>query len=176
LRNARDIFQTCREKGVILSAKKLVIGHDVYSEGLNMTEPRLAIAIAFKTPESLKELMPFLGLVNYFRDHRKNHSTHAQHPHDTVLAVNKQIVKMITWIAAGRAAFKTLKELVNECPKLYFIKKEYKIILYTDATDYAHGAYLSQVIPATKGWAEYEEPIRFLSGSFHGAQTIDGPQ
>ena len=65
VQNAREIFQNCREKGVILSAKKLVIGmdrvtfvdHDVDSEGLNMTEPRIASAIAFKTPESLKELM-----------------------------------------------------------------------------------------------------------------------
>ena len=61
VQNAREIFQICREKGVILSAKKLVIsmervtfvGHDVDSEGLNMTEPRIASAIAFKTPESL---------------------------------------------------------------------------------------------------------------------------
>ena len=47
---------------MIRSAKKLVIGmnrvtfvgHDVDSEGLNMTEPRIASAIAFKTPESLE--------------------------------------------------------------------------------------------------------------------------
>ena len=65
LRNARDIFQICREKDVILSAKKLEIGmervtfvgHDVDSQGLNMTEPKIARAIAFKTPETLKELM-----------------------------------------------------------------------------------------------------------------------
>jgi hypothetical protein len=37
---------------------------------------------------------------------------------------NQQRVKMITWTAASRAAFTTLKELVNEFPKLYFIKKE----------------------------------------------------
>ena len=75
---------------------------------------------------------------------------------------------MVTWTSAGREAFKTLKELVNACPKLYFIKKEYKIILYTDASDNAHGAYLCQ---AAKGRAKYEEHICFLSGSFHGAQT-----
>ena len=60
---------------------------------------------------------------------------------------------------------------MNEYPKLSFIKKEYKIILYTDASDYAHGADLCQVIPSAEGIAEYEEPICFLSGSFHGAQT-----
>ena len=116
MRNARDIFQTCREKGVILSAKKLVIGmervsfvgHEVDSQGLNMTEPKIASAIAFKTPESMKELMSFLGLVNYFRDHIRNNSTHVHRLHDMVSAVNKKIVKVVTWTSAGKAAFKTL--------------------------------------------------------------------
>ena len=87
--------------------------------------------IAFKTPESLKELMSFLGLVNYFRDHIRNHSTHVHHLHDMVSVAKNQIIKMITWIAAVKIEieFKTLKDLVNECAKLYFIKKEYKIVL-----------------------------------------------
>ena len=61
--------------------------------------------------------------------------------------------------------------MVNACPKLYFINSSYKIILYTDASDYAHGAYLCQIRPATETSEETEEPIRFLSGSFSGAQT-----
>ena len=65
--------------------------------------------------------MSFLGLVNYFRNHIRNHSTHAHHLHDMVSTANKQIVKMITWTAAGRTAVKTFKDLVNECPKLFFI-------------------------------------------------------
>jgi hypothetical protein len=124
-----------------------------------MTEPRIASAIAVKTPESLKELMSFLRLMNCFRDHIRNHSTHAHHLHDMVSAANRKIVKMITWTAAGKTSFKTLKDLVNECTKLFFIKIEYKIVLYADASD---GTCLCQVIPAS----EYEEPIHFLSGSF----------
>jgi len=53
---------------------------------------------------------------------------------------------------------------------LFLIKKEYKIILYTDTSDYAHGACLSQVILAAEGRVEYEDPIRQLSESFNGAQ------
>ena len=40
-----------------------------------------------------------------------------------VLAAYEQIVKTVIWTSADREAFKTLKELVNACPKLYFIKK-----------------------------------------------------
>ena len=36
------------------------VRHDVDRQGLNMSEPRIASAITFKTPESLKELISFL--------------------------------------------------------------------------------------------------------------------
>ena len=57
--------------------KVTFVGHDVDGNGLNMTEPRIASTIAFKKPESLKELLSFLELVHYFRHHIRNHSTHA---------------------------------------------------------------------------------------------------
>ena len=72
------------KKLVIGMERVTFVGHDVDSQGLNMTEPRIASTIAFKTPETLKELMSFLGLVNYFRDHVMNHSTHDHHLHDMV--------------------------------------------------------------------------------------------
>ena len=61
--------------------------------------------------------------------------------------------------------------MVNACPKLYFINNAYKVVLYTDASDYAHGAYLCQIAPYGEGEEVREEPIRFLSGSFSGAQV-----
>ena len=59
---------------------------------------------------------------------------------------------------------------VNQCPKLYFINPELSIILYTHASDYAYGAYLCQVQTQPDG-SLAEQPIRFLSGIFAGAQT-----
>ena len=85
----------------------------------------------------------------------------------SVAAKAKQ--KQITWTEEGRRAFSTLKSLVNKCPKLYFIDTKLPIILYTDASDYAHGAYLCQVKQQEDG-TTVELPIRFLSGTFSGAQ------
>ena len=85
----------------------------------------------------------------------------------SVAAKAKQ--KQITWTEEGRRAVSTLKSLVNKCPKLYFIDTKLPIILYTDASDYAHGAYLCQVKKQEDG-TTVELPIRFLSGTFSGAQ------
>ena len=72
VRNTREIFEICRNKGVILSAKKLVIGmtkvpfvgNEVDSLGLNMSQACIDSTIAFTKPATLKELSSFLGLVN----------------------------------------------------------------------------------------------------------------
>ena len=50
--NTREIFEICRNKRVILSAKKLVtkvpfIGHEVDSLGLNMSQAQIDSRIAF---------------------------------------------------------------------------------------------------------------------------------
>ena len=100
----------------------------------------------------------------------RNHSQHAHSLNEMVATANKHATKTITWTTEGLQGFEKLKAMVNACPKLYFINNAYKVVLYTDASDYAHGAYLCQIAPNGEG-EEREEPIRFLSGSFSGAQV-----
>ena len=57
-----------------------------------------------------------------------------------IIKVNKSLI----WNPTAMVAFEKMKYLVNQCQKLYFIDYSLKIILHTDASDYAHGAYLCQ--------------------------------
>ena len=63
----------------------------------------------FRTTESLKELMSFLCLVNYFR----NHTTHPHHLYNMVSAANKQVAKPVIWTSDGKTELKTLKNLTD---------------------------------------------------------------
>ena len=54
--------------------------------------------------------------------------------------------------------------------KLYFIDYNLPVILYTDTSDYAHGAYHCQIRQLTDG-TSIEEPIQFLGGAFQGPQV-----
>ena len=67
--------------------------------------------------------------------------------------------------AQGDVAFKLLKALVNNCPKLYFIDYTLSVILYTNTSDYSHGAYLCQLRTLPDG-ASIEESIRILGTTF----------
>ena len=56
-----------------------------------------------------------------------------------VAAANKHSTKVITLTNNALQGFE-LKQMVNTYPKLYFINNTYKIVLYTDALDYAIGS------------------------------------
>ena len=60
-----------------------------------------------------------------------------------VAAANKHSTKTITWTEDAPQGFEQLKHMVNTCPKLYFMNNMHKIVLYSDASDYAHGALLT---------------------------------
>jgi len=96
VQNTREIFEICRNKGVILSAKKLVIGttkaplgHEVDSLGLNMTQARIDRTIAFTKPETLKD-PSWDGLTTSGITYLRNHSQNSHHLHDT--AASKTII------------------------------------------------------------------------------------
>lgn len=66
-------------------------------------------------------------------------------------------------------AFERSKALVNNYPNSYF-DYTFPIILYTNASDYAHGNYLCQLCTLPDG-VSIEEPISFLGGIFQGPQV-----
>jgi hypothetical protein len=136
-----------------------------------MSQKRIQSTIQFEKPTTLTELYSFLGLVNYFRDHIPQHSAVAHSLHNMVSVANQQTSKKIVWTEQANGDFITLKSLVNQCPKLYFLDLELPIILYTDSSDYAHGAYLCQVQIQTDG-SITEQPIRFLSCTFGEIRDI----
>ena len=104
-----------------------------------MSKKRIESAISFSKPNSLKELQSFLGLVNYFKDHLRDHSAFAKPLYDMVTVTTRNKIKQPTWTNEGHLAF---ERLVNVCPKLYLIDYTLRYILYTDASDYAHGAHI----------------------------------
>ena len=80
--NVGTVFQRCREKNVTLNSKTLMIGkdkvpfvrHEINSSGINMSQKQIEEEIAFTTPQTLKEQQSFLGLINYFKDHIRDHA------------------------------------------------------------------------------------------------------
>ena len=98
-------------------------------------------------------------------DHLRDQSAVAKPLYDMVASTTKQNIKSLEWSPDGHIAFEKLKALINNCPKLYFIDYNLPVILYTDSSDYAHGAYLCQIRALPDG-TSIEEPIRLLGDTF----------
>ena len=130
VRNVNTVFERLREYDVTLKPKKVhlglttisLVGHEIDSKGINMLQNWVESTIDVIRLTDLKDLNSFIGLVNYFHD---------QIPHHTTVA--KPLKQMIS------------VENLTVCPKLYYIiHYQSDIILCTDASDYAIGAYLYQ--------------------------------
>jgi hypothetical protein len=67
------------------------VGHEISATGINISKKRTESPISFSKPNSLKELQSFLGLVNYFKDHQREHSAISKPLYDmaTVTTRNK---------------------------------------------------------------------------------------
>ena len=106
------VFERYPDKNVTLNAKNLVIrcdtvpfvGHEISATGINMSKKQIESAISFCKPNSLKELQSFLGLVNYFKDHLRDHSSIAKPLYD-IVTVTRIKIKHLTWTNERHLAF-----------------------------------------------------------------------
>jgi len=88
------------------------IGHEINSSGINMSQKRIEGAIAFTTSRTLKELQSFLGLINYFKDHLRDHALIARPIYQLVADATKSGDKTLVSDELVDVAFKA----ENQCP------------------------------------------------------------
>ena len=102
-------------------------------------------------PKTPKQVCTFLGLVRYYRKFIKNFAKMAK---PLTLLTHQQ--EKFEWTPTCHNSFLTLKESVNQVPIIYYLDPTKHYILYTDTSDDAFGAQLSQ------GHDGMKLPIAFL--------------
>ena len=120
------------------------VGHKIDTEVINMSQKQVESTIDVIRPINLKELYFFIDLVKYFHDHISHHATVEKPLTQMVSVANQSKTESILWTDAGVHAFQVLTDLVSVCSKLYHIDNQSDIVLCTDASDNAIGAYLYQ--------------------------------
>ncbi|CAN0457144.1 unnamed protein product [Pylaiella littoralis] len=106
-------------------------------------------------------MLGFLGLVNYFRDHLPDMTGRTKSLRSLV---QKNIKQRIVWSPELEKEFIEVRDLVANCPTLFFPIENGEVVVMTDASDYGIGAYIFQIVE------DKELPILFVSKSLHGAQ------
>ena len=106
-----------------------------------------------------KQVRAFLGLVGYYRKFIKGLAKIAK---PLTLLIRQQV--KFDWTPEDHAAFLQLKEAIIQAPILHYPSPNKKYIVYTDASDDACGAQLSQEHNRT------EFPVAFLLHTFMETQ------
>ena len=110
-------------------------------------------------PTIPKQVRAFLGLVGYYRKFIKGFAKIAK----LLTLLTRQQVKL-EWTSENQAAFVQLKDAIVQAPILHYPNPNKTYIVYTDTSDDASGAQLSQEHDGT------EFPIAFLSHTFSEMQ------
>lgn len=166
--NLKTVFQRFRQHNITLNPKKCklgldkveFVGHVISEEGITFSDEKRLKVLNFPLPTKGKQLLGFLGLVNYFRDHLPDMTGKTKGLRALVTNIRAPII----WTPELEAQFYTVRDTVARCPALFFLSVDGEVVVMTDASDYGIGAYIYQIVDGK------ERPILFLSKALHGAQ------
>ena len=135
------------------------LGHILGMEGIKPVPAKTEAIKAMHPPVNPKQVRVFLRLVGYYRKFIKNFAKVAK----PLTMLTRMDVKF-EWKETHHCAFMKLKDAIIQAPILRYPDTTKPYIVYTDASDNACGAQLSQM----HNKAEF--PVAFLSHTFTDTQ------
>ena len=135
------------------------LGHILSTKGIKPLPSKTQAIQNIHPLKTPKQVCAFFGLVVYYRKFIKHFAKIAK---PLTLLTHQQA--KFDWTPTHHNAFLTLKESVIQAPILHYANPKKHYIVYTDASDDACGAQLSQEHDGM------EFPIAFLSHTFMEAQ------
>ena len=133
------------------------LGHILSTKGIRPLPSKTQAIRNMCPPKKLKQVCAFLGLVGYYRKFIRNFTKITK---PLTLLTHQQA--KFKWTPTHHNAFLTIKESVVQAPILQYPNPVKHYIVYTDTSDDACGAQLSNEHNGT------EFQIAFLSHTFMG--------
>jgi len=173
LANVRKVFERLREFNIIVNPAKTklglaeveYVGHVISATGTSFTEEKRLKVLKFPLPETQKNLLQFIGLANYFRDHVPNMTEMVQPLRKLIPLKKYKGSGKLIWTPEAIAAFEFCQVAISNCQELYFLEDTATPILQTDASDYGIGGYVFMI---TNGKVRV---VRFFSKALTGATS-----
>ena len=135
------------------------LGHILGMEGIKPVPAKTEAIKAMHPPVNPKQVRTFLGLVGYYQKFIKNFAKIAK-----LLTMLTRMDVKFKWKETHHCAFMKLKDAIIQAPILRYPDTTKPCVVYTDTSDDAYRAQLSQVHNET------EFPVAFLSHTFTDTQ------
>ena len=134
-----------------IAVKEVVFAGHVVGNGQRKPIPGKVAAIEhWEKPKTPSELRAYLGFCNYYSGYIKMYAEYAA-PMTTMLKGNREETKKgskkaLVWDADSDRAFEGMKQALISAVDLHLVDPDQGFVLRTDASDYAVGAVLEQVL------------------------------
>ena len=146
----RHKLTSSSNKATIAVSEVVFAGH-IVGNGQRKPIPGKVVAIEhWENPKKMSELQAYLGFCNYYSGYIKIFAEYAG-PMTTMLKGNREknkkgSKKALGWNKESDRAFQGMKQALQSAVGLQLMDPDRGFILRTDASDYAIGAVLKQVL------------------------------
>jgi RNase H-like domain found in reverse transcriptase/Reverse transcriptase (RNA-dependent DNA polymerase) len=163
--HVRRVFQCLRKRNLHAKISKCTFHMDtikylrfiITPAGVHMDPAKFDAVLSWPTPHSVRDVQSFLGFANFYRQFIASYSNLV---HPLIRLTRKD--ETFSWSDEAQCSFKNIKGTFISAPILRHFGPELRIILETDASDYAIAAILSQVNKNNE-----IRPVAFRSCSMH---------
>ena len=172
-----QVFGRLRQHGLKLKLKKCnfvqkktsYLGFVISENDIKPDADKVEAIQQMQTPTTVKHIRSFIGMCSYYRRFLPNFSEIAS----PLIALTKKHARF-NWTNVCQTAFDELKKHLTSIPLLAYPDLYKPYILYTDASDKAIGACLTQPCESSDSFIpgiKDEVPIHFLSHKLSDTQT-----
>ena len=169
------LFARLRDFGLVLNPAKCVfdqprlkfLGHTVSADGIAPAEDRVKAIRDFPLPPTVRKLMEFLGMLNFYKRFIPGAATLLSPLYDATAgdASKASLQRDIEWTESRLRAFRESKARLARATLLAHFAPDAPLALTTDASDFAVGAVLEQEVAGQ--W----RPLAFYSSRFKPTLT-----
>ncbi|GFX22285.1 hypothetical protein TNCV_2951261 [Trichonephila clavipes] len=162
----RTIFQRLSSYGLKLNISKCVfgvtelifLGHLITPDGIKPLPDKVQAVLDYKQPETVGSLRKFLGLLNFYRRFLPK-AAEQQYLLSEFLkgSKDKKDSKPLNWSSEAITAFQRCKQALADAALLAHPSPSAPLALHVDASDYAIGGALHQVVDSEL------QPLAFFS-------------
>ncbi|GFW34835.1 retrovirus-related Pol polyprotein from transposon 17.6 [Trichonephila clavipes] len=169
----RTIFQRLSSYGLKLNISKCVfgvtelifLGHLITPDGIKPLPDKVQAVLDYKQPETVGSLRIFLGLLNFYRRFLPK-AAEQQYLLSEFLkgSKGKKDSKPLNWSSEAITAFQRCKQALADAALLAHPSPSAPLALHVDASDYAIGGALHQVVDSELQpfWLSFPENLLHL--------------
>lgn len=150
----RELFERLQQFGVRLNPAKCVfgeaqvkfLGYLISKEGTRSLPEKVEAIQNFNKPETVKQLRQFLGTINFYRRFVPGAAKNQALLNDVLGGPRVKGKTPVKWTSELNFAFEACKKSLAEATLIAHPQSNAELTLTTDASDFAVGAVLHQIV------------------------------